>query len=80
MGTFVKATNNYNAKLAIWAEENRPRPLPEGLVPPLAHSIRFDSYDAFNKWKQKRILSLAESRTPWKRKSDPLRRRTFAIC
>ena len=58
----MKYTDDYEAKLEIWARESRVVPLPKLEGIPWFKPQKFNSYEEFNRWKDDLILSMAASR------------------
>jgi hypothetical protein len=48
----MKITDDYEAKLALWAKECRVVPLPRADGIPKFSSRKFSSWEAFNAWKR----------------------------
>lgn len=48
----MKFTDDYTAKLTIWAREGRVVPLPRATNLPRFKSRKFSSYEEFNAWKR----------------------------
>ncbi|MFH1709379.1 MAG: hypothetical protein ABIF71_15885 [Planctomycetota bacterium] len=48
----MKYTDDYEAKLTIWARESRVHPLPKFKGIPKFTPQKFNSYAEFNQWKQ----------------------------
>lgn len=55
----MKYTDDYTAKLDIWAREQRVRPLPAFTGVPRFGARKFDSYAEFNAWKRELLLQIA---------------------
>jgi len=56
----MKTTDNYKAKLDIWAREHRPSPLPKIANLPRFGSKKFNSYTELNAWKKQLFETLAK--------------------
>jgi hypothetical protein len=48
----MKYTDDYDAKLEIWAREGRVYPMPKIANIPHFGAKKFSSYEEFNEWKQ----------------------------
>ena len=48
----MKITDDYDAKLEIWARERKVYPLPKVQGLPRFHPQKFSSYAEFNAWKR----------------------------
>jgi hypothetical protein len=55
----VKATDNYEAKLEIWARESRAHALPKAAGFPKFPPQKFTSYAEFNRWKRQYLDEIA---------------------
>ena len=55
----MKYTDDYHAKIKIWALESKVIPLPDLPRLPRFSPQRFDSYEALMAWKRKLILKMA---------------------
>jgi len=56
----VKATDDYDAKIDIWARNPCVVHLPEATGLPRFGVKRFSSYEELNEWKRSLLLQLAE--------------------
>jgi hypothetical protein len=61
----MKITDDYNAKIRLWAENPRVVPLPPGPRLPKFKSRRFSSHAEMNEWKRALLQQLAQE-TPKK--------------
>ena len=59
--TLMKITDDYNAKIRLWAENPRVVPAPSGPKLPGFKSRRFSSHVEMNEWKRSLLLCLAQS-------------------
>ncbi len=57
----MKYTDQYTAKLEIWARESRVYPLPKMIGLPRLPSKKFRSYAEMNAWKKELLGRLAQS-------------------
>ena len=57
----MKTTDNYKAKLDIWARERRPQPQPKIANLPRFGSKKFNSYAELNEWKKQLLETLTGS-------------------
>ena len=55
----MKYTDDYEAKLKIWAREQRVVPLPAFTGVPRFGAKKFSSYAEFNAWKRELLLQIA---------------------
>ena len=55
----MKITDNYAAKLEIWARESKVYPLPVAAGIPRFGSKKFKSYEEFNAWKKGLLAQIA---------------------
>ena len=55
----MKFTDNYGAKLEIWARESKAHPLPHVAGIPRFGSKKFKSYGELNAWKKDLIEQIA---------------------
>jgi len=56
----MKRTDDYRAKIEMWARQPHVEPLPYGVRIPGLTVKRFSSYAEFNQWKRQQILKLAQ--------------------
>ena len=62
----VKYTDDYEAKIRIWARESKVYPLPPVKKLPRIRSRKFNSYEEFNRWKTDLLKKCAASEeTEW---------------
>jgi hypothetical protein len=59
----MKFSDDYRAKLEIWARHPRVTPLPAAPLPAPFPAQKFSSHEEFYRWKKERILNLAR-KTP----------------
>jgi hypothetical protein len=57
----MKSTDNYDAKLEIWAKESKVYPLPTVTGIPRFGWKKFKSYEEFNAWKKGLLAQIAAS-------------------
>ena len=55
----MKASDNYKAKLDIWAREAKVWPLPKAVGIPRFTAKKFRSYREMNAWKRKLLAEIA---------------------
>lgn len=56
----MKITDNYSAKLDLWAHETKVRRMPTiANIPHFGHK-RFSSYEEMNAWKKELLIKIAE--------------------
>jgi hypothetical protein len=55
----VKISDDYDAKIALWARESRVYPLPKMINLPAFKSRKFRSYEEFNAWKRQYLEEIA---------------------
>ncbi len=66
IGMTVKFTDDYKAKIRIWAQESKVYPLPPVKKLPRIKSRKFNSYEEFNAWKSEFLRQCAASEeTEW---------------
>lgn len=56
-----KLTDDYTAKIRLWAANPRIWPLPPGPPIPRFSPQKFNSYEEMNEWKKNLILQIAAS-------------------
>jgi hypothetical protein len=57
----IKITDDYNAKLKLWARNKTVYPLPKAVGLPPFTSRKFNSYEEFNTWKTDYLRQIAQS-------------------
>ena len=57
----MKATDNYSAKLDLWAREATVWPLPKAVGIPTFSARKFRSYRELNAWKRKLLAEIARN-------------------
>jgi hypothetical protein len=57
----MKYTDDYSAKLKIWAEEGKVHPIPRIANLPRFGSKKFSSHEEMNAWKKALLAELVES-------------------
>ena len=55
----MKYSDDYHAKLRLWAAEARVYPLPKMTGLPRFRSRKFSSYEEMNAWKRELIMEIA---------------------
>ena len=55
----MKISDDYTAKVRIWAASPQVRPIPKPLNLPRFRSKKFDSYDEMNAWKRQLLKEIA---------------------
>jgi hypothetical protein len=68
----MKVTDDYLAKIKLWAANPRVVPLPPGPPIPKFRSRKFRSYSEFNAWKQELILQIAREQRENGRNNPPV--------
>jgi hypothetical protein len=62
----VKATDDYRAKLDIWAREGKVSPLPKAVGIPRFRAKKFRSHQEMNAWKRQLLAEIAANgRLQW---------------
>ena len=55
----MKRTDDFGAKLLIWAEERKVYPMPKAVGIPHFGAKKFRSYDELNAWKKDLMVQIA---------------------
>jgi len=55
----MKISDDYKAKIRLWASNPKVIALPKGPLIPKFSPQRFDSHEAMNRWKRELILRMA---------------------
>jgi hypothetical protein len=55
----VKITDDYHAKIRLWAQNPRVVPLPQGPALPKFRAQKFSSHQEMNEWKRQLLAQMA---------------------
>jgi len=58
----MKATDDYQAKIRLWATDQKVIPLPDGPKVPKFTAQKFSTHAEMNRWKQALLLQMARDR------------------